>query len=124
MSSEKTGISTKFIKSSNFIDKVFKSRRNIIKYLELEGFNCSQFNQFTLNDIHTMTNTKQLDMIVEKDDKKTLVKYHLENAYKEGISKEETMEALSIATLVGGTIVIPHLRRAYEYWEALEAQEG
>ena len=52
------------------------------------------------------------------------VKYHLENAHKEGISKEETMEALGIATLVGGTIVVPHLRRAYEYWEALEAQEG
>ena len=30
------------------------------------------------------------------------------------------MEALGIATLVGGTIVIPHLRRAYEFWEALE----
>ncbi len=29
------------------------------------------------------------------------------------------MEALSIATLVGGTIVIPHLRRAYEFWEEL-----
>jgi hypothetical protein len=27
---------------------------------------------------------------------------------------------MSIATLVGGTIVIPHLRRAYEFWEALE----
>jgi hypothetical protein len=27
---------------------------------------------------------------------------------------------LSIATLVGGTIVIPHLRKAYEYWDALE----
>ena len=31
------------------------------------------------------------------------------------------MEALEIATLVGGTIVIPHLRRAYEYWETLES---
>ena len=44
----------------------------------------------------------------------------LETAHKEGVSKEEVMEALSIATLVGGTIVIPHLRRAYEFWEALE----
>ncbi|KAB8151802.1 carboxymuconolactone decarboxylase family protein [Kordia sp. TARA_039_SRF] len=49
------------------------------------------------------------------------IKYHLETSYKEGISKEQVMEALSIATLVGGTIVIPHLRRAYEFWEALEA---
>lgn len=48
------------------------------------------------------------------------VKYHLETSYKEGLSKEEVMEALSIATLVGGTIVIPHLRRAYEFWEELE----
>ena len=48
------------------------------------------------------------------------VKYHLETAYKNGISKDEMMEAMGIATLVGGTIVIPHLRRAYEFWEALE----
>jgi hypothetical protein len=30
------------------------------------------------------------------------------------------MEAMGIATLVGGTIVLPHLRRTYEFWEALE----
>lgn len=48
------------------------------------------------------------------------VKYHLETSYKLGITKEEMMEAMGIATLVGGTIVIPHLRRAYEFWEALE----
>ncbi len=48
------------------------------------------------------------------------VRYHLETCHKEGLSKEEVMEALSIATLVGGTIVIPHLRRAYEFWEELE----
>lgn len=50
------------------------------------------------------------------------IKYHLEACFKEGISKEEIMETLSIATLVGGTIVIPHLRRAYEFWEELENQ--
>lgn len=49
------------------------------------------------------------------------IRYHLETCHKEGFSKAEVMEALSIATLVGGTIVIPHLRRAYEFWEALEA---
>lgn len=52
------------------------------------------------------------------------VKYHLESSHKEGVTKEEIMETLGIATLVGGTIVIPHLRRAYEYWEELEQQEG
>lgn len=48
------------------------------------------------------------------------IAYHLDTCFKEGVTKEEMMEAMSIATLVGGTIVIPHLRRAYEFWEALE----
>ncbi|AZQ43899.1 carboxymuconolactone decarboxylase family protein [Nonlabens ponticola] len=50
------------------------------------------------------------------------VKYHLEESHKAGLSKEEVVEALAIANLVGGTIVIPHLRRAYEYWDAVEEQ--
>lgn len=50
------------------------------------------------------------------------VRYHLEECYKIGFSKEEVVEAMSISLLIGGTIVIPHLRRAYEYWEALETQ--
>jgi AhpD family alkylhydroperoxidase len=48
------------------------------------------------------------------------IRYHLQTCHEEGLKKEEVMEALGIATLVGGTIVIPHLRRAYEFWEALE----
>ena len=52
------------------------------------------------------------------------VKYHLESAHEVGASKEEVMETLGIATLVGGTIVVPHLRRAYEFWELLENKEG
>lgn len=48
------------------------------------------------------------------------IKYHLETCFKLGVTKEEMMESMSVATLVGGTIVIPHLRRAYEFWEALE----
>jgi len=50
------------------------------------------------------------------------IKYHLESCHKAGLTKEQVVESLSIATLVGGTIVIPHLRRAYEYWDVLEAQ--
>lgn len=51
------------------------------------------------------------------------IKYHLEAASKVGVTKEEIVESLGIATLVGGTIVIPHLRRAYEFLEALEGQK-
>ncbi|WP_335964454.1 carboxymuconolactone decarboxylase family protein [Galbibacter sp. PAP.153] len=52
------------------------------------------------------------------------IKYHLETSHKEGLTKEEVVEALGIATLVGGTIVIPHLRKAYEFWDALENKES
>lgn len=51
------------------------------------------------------------------------VKYHLESSHKAGLKKEEVVEALGIATLIGGTIVIPHLRRAYEFWDAIEENE-
>lgn len=52
------------------------------------------------------------------------VRYHLETSFKQGVTKTEMMEAMSIATLVGGTIVIPHLRRAYEFWDALEKENN
>lgn len=43
------------------------------------------------------------------------VKYHLQICYNHGTTKEKVMETLSIAPLVGGTIIIPHLQRAYEF---------
>ncbi len=52
------------------------------------------------------------------------VRYHLEECHKLGLTKEEVVEGMSISLLIGGTIVVPHLRRAFEYWEALEAQES
>jgi AhpD family alkylhydroperoxidase len=56
-------------------------------------------------------------MVLRCDD---CIKYHLGKSYEAGLSKEEVFEVFSIATLIGGSIVIPHLRRAAEYWEALE----
>ncbi|HWA32595.1 MAG TPA: carboxymuconolactone decarboxylase family protein [Cyclobacteriaceae bacterium] len=48
------------------------------------------------------------------------VKYHLGKCKELGFNTAEVNEAMGVATLIGGTIVIPHLRRAFEYWEALE----
>lgn len=47
------------------------------------------------------------------------VKYHLGRCKDVGFSTAEVQEAIGIATLIGGTIVIPHLRRAFEFWEEL-----
>lgn len=47
------------------------------------------------------------------------IKYHLGKCAENGVSTAELFEILALANLVGGTIVIPHTRRAVEYWEAL-----
>ena len=51
------------------------------------------------------------------------VKYHLGASVDAGLSREEIVEAMSIGLVVGGTIVIPHLRRAIEFLDALEAED-
>jgi AhpD family alkylhydroperoxidase len=48
------------------------------------------------------------------------VRYHLQKCHENGVSEEELFETLGIATLVGGTIVVPHMRRAVEFWDDLK----
>ena len=43
------------------------------------------------------------------------VKYHIRESLKAGSSQNEIAETMSIGLVVGGSIVIPHLRRAYEF---------
>lgn len=68
------------------------------------------------------TKTKEMlglvaSMVLRCDD---CVKYHLGKCHDEGITTEELFEIFAVANIVGGTIVIPHLRRAVEFWEALQ----
>lgn len=56
-------------------------------------------------------------MVLRCDD---CIKYHLGKCYENGVTKAEVFETFAVANIVGGTIVIPHTRRAAEYWEALE----
>ena len=45
--------------------------------------------------------------------------YHVIHAYRLGVTRTEQEESLNVALVVGGSIVIPHLRRAYELLEEL-----
>jgi AhpD family alkylhydroperoxidase len=58
-------------------------------------------------------------MVLRCDD---CIKYHLGTCYEMGITKAEIFDVFAVANLVGGSICIPHTRRAVEYWEALEAE--
>ena len=40
--------------------------------------------------------------------------YHAIQSYRLGVPRAEQEEALNVALVVGGSIVIPHLRRAYD----------
>jgi AhpD family alkylhydroperoxidase len=67
------------------------------------------------------TKTKEMlglvaSMVLKCDD---CVYYHLQQCYNQGVTTEEIMEIFGVANLVGGTIVIPHTRRALEFWEEL-----
>ena len=67
------------------------------------------------------TKTKEMlglvaSMVLRCDD---CIKYHLGKCHEQGISTDEMYEIFAVANIVGGTIVIPHTRRAAEYWEAL-----
>lgn len=58
-------------------------------------------------------------MVLRCDD---CIKYHLGKSFEAGVSRKEVFEVFSIGMIIGGSIVIPHLRRAVEYWEELENQ--
>lgn len=49
------------------------------------------------------------------------IKYHLIQCHENGMTEAELFEVLGIANLVGGTIVIPHTRRAVEFWDDLKS---
>ena len=47
------------------------------------------------------------------------ITYHVIRCFEEGLTSEEFAEAMAIALVVGGSITIPHLRRAFEKWDLL-----
>ena len=71
------------------------------------------------------TKTKELmglvaSMVLRCDD---CIRYHLVRCVQEGLSDEEIFEAFDVALVVGGSIVIPHLRRAVDFLEELRGMQ-
>lgn len=98
-------------------DKIMEADNLVLKRL----FN---LDTNTYNDGALPAKTKEMiglaaSMVLRCDD---CVKYHVEKCYELGVTQEEIFEVFAISNIIGGTIVIPHLRRAVEYWEALQNQ--
>lgn len=56
-------------------------------------------------------------MVLRCDD---CIKYHVLESHKRGVTRAEMFDIFSVALVVGGSIVIPHLRRAVEFLDEVE----
>ena len=77
-------------------------------------------------DGHLDVRTKELlglvaSLVLRCDD---CVSYHLAQCRQAGLSFDEIFEAMTVGLVVGGSIVIPHLRRAVDFLDQLEAKTG
>ena len=107
----------------------FRAERSALTELTLEKANLEIKRFFSL-DSQTYregalsVQTKEMlglvaSMVLRCDD---CIFYHLDRCQEEGVSTEELQDAMAIALVVGGSIVIPHLRRAVRAWEELTSQ--
>jgi AhpD family alkylhydroperoxidase len=60
-------------------------------------------------------------MVLRCDD---CISYHVAQCLDAGVTREEMFEAFSVGLVVGGSIVIPHLRRAVDFLDRLEQGEA
>ena len=60
-------------------------------------------------------------MVLRCDD---CISYHVAQCKDAGVTREEMFEAFSVGLVVGGSIVIPHLRRAVDFLDGLEQGEA
>ncbi|WKK82793.2 carboxymuconolactone decarboxylase family protein [Marivirga arenosa] len=100
-------------------DKIVGSNNKILKRI----FNLDT-NAFAEGSVDKKTKEMiglSSSMVLRCDD---CVRYHLGKCFELGVTDEQVFEIFSIANLIGGTIVIPHLRRAVEFWEYLKENEN
>lgn len=64
--------------SSTVISNVYTSRKNILDQLKTRGYDISNYEGFSINDINIMFDKEQLDMLIENDKgHKVYIKYHI-----------------------------------------------
>ena len=63
----------------------------------------------------------EASMVLRCDD---CISYHVAQCREAGVNRDEFFEAFSVGLVVGGSIVIPHLRRAVDFLDQIEAQDG
>lgn len=71
---------------SLLISEVYKSRRNILDIMEKQNYNVSEYSNFSINEVNSMFNADQMDMILENDkNKKIYIRYNLGSKINESV---------------------------------------
>ena len=112
--------------TENLIEKFQKERETlnelVMKYAGLGTKRFYSLDHQTYQEGALSVKTKELlglvaSFVLRCDD---CIKYHTIRCAEEGVSDAEFEEALAIGLLVGGSITIPHQRRAFQAWEILK----
>ncbi len=95
-------------------EKILASNNKVMKRIY-------SLDTITYQDGALSSKTKEMlglatSMVLRCDD---CVKYHLQKCFEQGVITDEVFEIFGVANVVGRTIVIPHTRRAVEFWEEL-----
>lgn len=71
---------------SLLISEVYKSRRNILDIMEKQNYNVSEYSNFSINEVNSMFNNDQMDMILENDnERKIYIRYNLGSKINESV---------------------------------------
>ena len=96
--------------SSRLISSVYNSRRILLDLMAKQGYNTSEYKDFSINEVNSMNNHKQLDMLMEHPEKKTkiyitfandkaltskIVTEIIEDLFEEILTKKDTLMIIS-----------------------------
>ena len=79
--------------SSGIISFIYKSRKNILDLMKRQGYNTDEYDNFSINEVNSMTQNKQLDILLENVDetglkKKIYIRYYLEKTMNQKIIED------------------------------------
>jgi len=79
--------------SSGIISLIYKSRKNILDLMKRQGYNINEYDNFSINEVNSMTQNKQLDILLENVDesglkKKIYIRYYLEKTMNQKIIED------------------------------------
>ena len=112
------------------IEKFNKERERLHKLvMEFAGKNMKMFHHLdfeTYREGVLPVKTKEMlglvaSLVLRCDD---CITYHLSRCKEEGGTSQELEEAMMVALMVGGSIVIPHIRRAVDAWSQMNQEKG